>query len=364
MKRREMLLGAGALVLASGGAVGASLYQMGSREAYDAAALESRAALAQNPDLKDLVRYATLAANGHNTQPWRFRATVSRIEILPDFGRRTPIVDPDDHHLFVSLGCAAENLTLAAKSRGKPGEIRFDPAGDGSVHMDFANGAETGSLLFDAIPFRQSTRSLYDGRTATPDDLQVLAAAAATPGVDLVLVTDKHQMAKIRDLVIAGNTAQMGEPAFMRELKGWLRFNPRAAMVKRDGLFSATSGSPSIPSWLGPVMLDVMFRASSENDKYSAQINSSSGIAIFVAEKPDHEHWVLAGRACQRFALQAAALGMRVAHINQPVEVARFRPALASEIGMEGRRPDIVMRFGYAPPLPFSLRRPVEAVLV
>jgi hypothetical protein len=27
--------------------------------------------------------------------------------ILPDLSRRCPAVDPDDHHLFVSLGCAA-----------------------------------------------------------------------------------------------------------------------------------------------------------------------------------------------------------------------------------------------------------------
>jgi hypothetical protein len=31
---------------------------------------------------------------------------------------------------------------------------------------------------------------------------------------------------------------------------------------------------------------------------------------------------------------------------------------------MPGRRPDLVMRFGYGPTLPYSARRPVEAVLV
>jgi hypothetical protein len=30
---------------------------------------------------------------------------------------------------------------------------------------------------------------------------------------------------------------------------------------------------------------------------------------------------------------------------------------------LPGRRPDIVIRFGYGPTLPFSARRPVEAVL-
>ena len=70
-----------------------------------------------------------------------------------------------------------------------------------------------------------------------------------------------------------------------------------------------------------------------------------------------------AGRACQRFALQATALGLKHAFVNQPVEVASLRPELAALVGMPGRRPDIVMRFGYGPVLPYSPRRPVEAVL-
>ena len=63
-----------------------------------------RAALAADPELRGLIRYATLAPNGHNAQPWRFRAQDGGIAILPDLTRRTPVVDPDDHHLFVSLG--------------------------------------------------------------------------------------------------------------------------------------------------------------------------------------------------------------------------------------------------------------------
>ena len=51
------------------------------------------------------------------------------IDVLPDLSRRTPVVDPDDHHLFVSLGCAAENLALAAMARGCRGDPMFDDAG-------------------------------------------------------------------------------------------------------------------------------------------------------------------------------------------------------------------------------------------
>ena len=48
--------------------------------------------------LRELVRYATLAANGHNTQPWAFALERDAVTIQPDLARRTPAVDPDNHH--------------------------------------------------------------------------------------------------------------------------------------------------------------------------------------------------------------------------------------------------------------------------
>jgi hypothetical protein len=53
--------------------------------------------------LQELVRCATLAANGHNTQPWKFGLSPNTISIRPDLSRCTPLVDPDEHHLWVRL---------------------------------------------------------------------------------------------------------------------------------------------------------------------------------------------------------------------------------------------------------------------
>ena len=203
---------------------------MGSMDEYNAVVAATRTALSQQPEMLDFIRYATLAANGHNTQPWRFRLGEDRIEILPDFSRRTPIVDPDDHHLFASLGCAAENLALAAEARGRRGEIGFEPANGGSVVFAIGRGPSTGSALFDAIPKRQSTRADYDGRPVSVADLNALATASVVQGVDLVLITDRPQVDRVRDLVVAGNTTQMADLAFVRELRNWLRFSPREAI--------------------------------------------------------------------------------------------------------------------------------------
>lgn len=363
MNRRQILVGGGVGLLAIGG--GGTLLaarQMGSAADYDESARAMRKTLAANPAATEFVRYATLAANSHNTQAWQFAVAPDLITLGPDYSRRTPAVDPDDHHLFVSLGCAAQNLRLAAAARGFRGEPHFDEASS-TIAFPYEAAPREASALFDAIPRRQSTRAEYDGRAVGPVDLATLAAAAAGPGVEMILITERPAMNRVRDLVLAGNSVQMADPSFMRELKSWLRFNPRQALTHGDGLYSAASGSPTLPTWLGPRGFDLFVTAQAENDKYARQLQSSSGIAVFVGDKADREHWVLTGQACQRFALQATALGLKHAFINQPVEVPQFRPELAALVGMAGKRPDIVMRFGHGPLLPYAPRRSVATVM-
>ncbi|GLH75374.1 Tat pathway signal protein [Bradyrhizobium sp. SSBR45G] len=324
---------------------------------YEAYSARLRAPLSQ--DILDVIRYATLAPNSHNTQPWRFGVTGDVIEIRPDLSRRTPAVDPDDHHLFVSLGCAATNLAVAAAASGRPGEVAIDGQ---TVQYGFTKAPLRDDPLLGAITRRQSTRADYDGRPVPTSDLAALRAAAAMPGVDLAIITDPAKVAAVRDLVIAGNDVQMRDAAFMRELKGWIRFNPRSAMAMGDGLFAAASGNPSLPTALGGFAFDRLFDASAENDKYARQITSSAGIAVFTAEQADPAHWIKVGQACQRFALEATRLELKLAFINQPVEVAALRPELSRLIGT-ARRPDLVLRFGYGPALPYAPRRPVADVL-
>lgn len=361
MNRRTFFVGAGGALMLAGGAT-AWMSSVGSMVDYEGYATRLRAPLTLPPNIRGLVRYATLSANSRNTQPWRFHIGDGLIDIVPDNSRRTPAVDPNDHHLFVSLGCAAENLAIAAAATGWPGEVQTIPDGDGARYA-FASGSMSTSSLYAAITKRQSTRAEYDRRPIPVADLAFLEQATATPGVHLTLLTDRGGIDKVRDLVVAANGVQMADLAFIRELKLWIRFNPRSAMTWGDGLFSAASGNPVLPNALGRLAFERFFNARTENDKYARQIDSSAGVAVFVGDRADKMHWIKVGRACQRFALAAAHLGIKIAFINQPVEVAHFRPELASLVGDASRQPDIVLRFGYGPTLPFSPRRPVEAVL-
>ncbi len=149
-----------------------------------------------------------------------------------------------------------------------------------------------------------------------------------------------------------------------RRLSSSSRFNCAEAVRTGDGLFSVASGNHNVPTWLGEMVFGWLFTPKSENDKYARQIRSSAGIAIFVGQAADKANWVEVGRCYERFALQATALGIRNALVNQPVEVQAVRPQFATAFGLNAQRPDLVVRFCRGPAMPSSLRRTVQAVLV
>jgi hypothetical protein len=314
--------------------------------------------------LHELVRYATLAPSSHNTQCWKFRLDDEAISIFPDLSRRCPVVDPDNHHLFISLGCAAENLIQAALANGLKGHADFDAASGNALHVALEPTSPVASTLFQAIPERQSTRGEYDGLPLARQELELLEKAGTGNGVQLILMTERQAMETVLDYVVQGNTAQMNDPAFVEELKKWIRFSGEEAVRTGDGLYAASSGNPPLPTWLGSLLFGLFFTPRSENDKYAKHVRSSAGIALFVSDTPRPAQWVEVGRCYERFALQSAALGVRNAFLNQPVEVSTLRPQFAAFLGVGRRRPDLVVRFGRGPKLPSSMRRPVHAVLV
>ena len=128
-------------------------WRLGGLEGFDSAALA-----------RELVRYATLAPSSHNTQCWKFALEDKVITILPDLSRRCPAVDPDDHHVFVSLGCATENLIQAALAHGLKAEASFDASRD-SVRVTLAPTPAQSSPLFKAITSRQARAA---NTTASP----------------------------------------------------------------------------------------------------------------------------------------------------------------------------------------------------
>lgn len=316
---------------------------------------------------KEIIHYATLAPSGHNTQPWKFSVKNNSILIYPDYSRRLTVVDPDDHALFISLGCALENLIIAANHMGYSAKVECFPQNEEKdcirIILNKEN-IEFDTDLFGAITNRQATRSKYDGRPIPTEDLEKLKQASNQDKVSFVLFTEEREIEPIIEFVKEGNALQFQNKSFVNELISWIRFNKKDALSNRDGLNSASMGLPYIPTWLGRFILNNLATPNGEAKKCEKLIRGSSGVALFIAESNDKQSWINVGRSFQRVALKATSLNIKHAHINMPCEEIEIRTKLQKHLGLKDEQPLLLLRIGYSNPMPKSYRRPVEEVMV
>jgi hypothetical protein len=89
------------------------------------------------------------------------------------------VVDPEDSHLYKSLGCAAENIVHAAAAKGFSADVRFDAEED-AIHAFLKRDVSAAaSDLYRAIPERQCSKTAYNGIPIVAPDLRQLEMAGA-----------------------------------------------------------------------------------------------------------------------------------------------------------------------------------------
>jgi hypothetical protein len=284
------------------------------------------------------------------------------IEIHPDHTRHLPAVDPNDRELWISLGCALENLLIAARFVGYTPEVTYPDTTD-FIHIRLTVDTPQSSTLFEAIPLRQSTRTEYDGQLVKTDDLDQVQALPLEPGVSLRIVTNPTDLETTLEYVNQGNLSQYADRAFIDELIYWLRFNKKEALASLDGLYSRCSGNPEVPRWLGKMFV-AGAKPQQQADTDARKLRSSPGAVVVASESDDKTAWVRAGQVYERLALKMTSLNIKSAFLNQPIEVADLRSQFQTAMGLGSSLLQLLVRFGYANPMPRSLRRPVEQVIM
>ncbi len=385
VSRRLLLKGAGVAVVVAAGAVG--------WRAWDEHVLRPGRGPAYQPwrdwQAEDeplpirMVAAAILAANPHNSQPWRFRVTETQIDLYADRSRNIGAVDPFLREMHIGLGCALENLVLAANAHGIEAEVTLMPDGETGervARVRLEQGTVGRSALFQAIASRHTDRGAYDPLREVPVTLiqQLGASAGADPRVRVLWFDEISGRDVMGRLIVAATEAIIADKEQSADSAKWFRENWEAIQTHRDGITLDAQSLPAVTNAMAKI-LPPPDQATADRFWLEATRERHVGTApVFgLLVVPDPRQWrqcLLGGRAWQRLHLQATLQGLAVQPLNQPCEridrerqlgiEPRFGNAMAVLVNDPAWQPLMPFRIGY--PLGRALpspRRPVSAVV-
>ena len=321
--------------------------------------------MAENPDYLFMIENACKAPSGHNTQPWLFKIRESEIDIYPDFSKELPVVDPTHRELFVSLGCATENLCIAAQEKGYESDVKVVNDSFIRVLLTKDKKRQSDSLLFSQIAVRQTNKSVYSGKEIPEDSINKLKNISIDPSVSVYFYKrGTIDYEKIADRVYAGNSLQMNDEAFKTELTKWMRYNKRHQNKTRDGLSYATFGAPNVPLFLAKFIMSKAINEKTQNKGDRKKIASASHMVLFTTKDNTVEQWVALGRTLERILLRSTQMGIVNAYLNQPNEESNIAKEMASQLQIANEYPTILIRLGYGRKMPYSLRRDFRSCIL
>jgi len=306
--------------------------------------------------LRFLLRFAILAPSPKNSQPWAFAIRDNKVFVLADLGRSNPVSDPDRRELYIGLGCALENLLVAAEHFGfehsvsyfpqrwqleLAATVLFQPGGTVSV-------ARSGTTL-DAIRRRHNATALFHPTPLPAELRRRLLACCEEPDLRVDLNDDDLFHRWIDALTVASDRADLANPAFRMELEYWAGQGVFGAEPQRDQRDSPAS---------------VLQRQRAVTLAH-LRVESAPLLGLIRGAGDSHLIHLRAGQLFERIWLTATALGVSINPMSQTMRRPELRSVVTELMPALGWMPQHLFRVGYssAREVRRAPRRPLEDVL-
>jgi hypothetical protein len=384
-RRTALKIGAGVLVAGATAVAWRAwregVFSTGRGPAYDAWNDWSETAGASE---RHLVHAAILAANPHNSQPWRFRVDAGRLDLLADPTRNIGSIDPFFREKHIGLGCALENALQAAAATGLAARLTMFPQPADPTHiatLTLESGRPAAAPLYAAIPRRHTNRGAYDRARELPTSA---FAALEGLGVDLPRVAvrwfrTRETRDEIGAFIVEAARAIVGDREQSRDSNTWFRSSWSEIQARRDGL---TIDAQALPAWLSLAAKILPPVGNERSDRIWLDATRDVHVAtapafglVLARDASENAQRVDGGRLWQRMHLWATTEGIAMHPLNQIPERAdreksqgsapRFLDVLARLAGGGGWQALMPFRLGYPTVTArASPRRNVDEVLV
>ena len=321
----------------------------------DAMAFPSEGGKAEK--LAFLLGYAILAPSSHNTQPWRFTVGEQEIRIHVERSRWLRVADADQRELYVSIGCALENLLVAAEHFGYGHTKSYVPEGEESdlavvvqLRPDGAGSGHVREGLLEAIPERRTNHNTFNGQPLPRGVWNRLQACDVEDDVSLRLTDDAAVKRAVDEMIVEADAMQFADPAWREELGHWLG----------RGVF----GAPWLMSKVSQLAVTYLNLGSGTAKKDSELLMSAPVLAVIDSARDDRASQIKAGQLFERVALAATTMDVRSHPMSQILEIPEMKARVAEQLPGGSGTPQQTFRLGFGEaegePTP---RRPVGKVM-
>lgn len=390
-RRTLIASGAGAAVLAALGyrAFDRGVFASGEGPAFEAWK-DWQGHAGEDPARKPL-HAAILAASAHNTQPWLFETHEDSITVYADLSRNLGAADPFRRELYVSLGCALQNLMLVhATGIGEVAAARLGAHPDNApakvVDMMLrperrdAAPPELLTRMINAIPMRHTNRGPFrpDSRIEPPALADIFYESES--GMNTVLITEARK--DLGAMVVEATERFVADGAMSEDSGRWFRTGRREVEAHRDGIDTDGAGLSRFMGVMAKLLPD---QDAASADKYwlastrDVQVPTAAAYGIiFVRDRLTVRGALSTGSAWQRAHLLLTSTGLAAQPMNAPIEMMdrdHFlgrSSAYAKELRKIARvprgmdlDPAFIFRLGYAErPAIASPRRKLDDVII
>jgi hypothetical protein len=276
-------------------------------------------------------------------------------------------IDPFLREMYIGLGCALENLMVAARSRGyEPRLILFPNGGKQSLvaRVELKPGSAGEVPHYRAIGERHTNRSAYDReRDLPPAIIEAFERQMLGRNATLMSFPAGDREGKFfSDGTIEATAKFIADPKLLKDSHRWFHYSLQEVNENRDGLSVIGLGMPdwqtrvalSLPkSWLGDFGKKWLEATESQHCATAPRFG-----VIAVRNRDDNAQLLEAGRLWQRLHLEATLQGVAMQPLNQMMEMAdhdcfeghigRAEYQLARIVNQSGLQAVFGFRCGYA----------------
>lgn len=317
------------------------------------------------PPVDEILERACRAPSVHNTQPWKWRVTGTRIDLHADFTRQLVYADPSRRDLMISCGAALHHLQVVAAGLGWSARVRRlpDPADErhiASIVLKPSRVSPEAVELLRAIDQRRTDRRRLSSWPVPDERLNSLASTGSSWGAQVLPVPGESTKDRLHRLTRHADTVQNRNERYVAELAAW------TGSSKTEGVPTA-----HVPSRFVTEPADTLnrrFPGGELDDPLVETEPSQDGMLIICTSSDDTISRVRAGEALSAVWLHATRESLSVVPLSQAIEVDETRRRLQLEVLGDLAFPQILLRVGWLPITRSELaptpRRPLDEVRV